>query len=265
METQESSVNRVVVVSGGFDPVHAGHISMIKQARTLGDYLVVGVNSDEWLSRKKGRAFMPWSHRAEIMANLVGVDQVLSFDDTDGSARDLLLKVKKQHSSKTIVFANGGDRTVKNIPEMSVVGVDFVFGIGGSDKLGSSSNFLQNWKDPVVDRSWGTYRVIYENKHEIAVKVKELVVEPEKSLSMQKHQHRSEYWFVTQGDCQVKLVTDQGEDLVNLSAGQDLLIRQGDWHKLQNPYKTHCKIIEIQFGHECEEQDIQRQMDNASQ
>lgn len=266
METREKLVDKIVIVSGGFDPVHAGHISMIKHARSLGDWLIVGVNSDAWLTRKKGRAFMPWHHRAEIISNIVGVDEVLSFDDDDGSACDLLLRARKKYPTSTILFANGGDRTEKNIPEMSLNDIEFIFGIGGSDKLGSSSDFLKNWKNPVVQRPWGEYRVIYENKNTICTKVKELVVDPNKSLSLQRHKHRSEYWFVAEGDCQVQLQENNGKDLIDLTAGQDLLIRRGEWHRLSNPYKTPCKIIEIQFGKRCEEEDIERyQTDNATE
>lgn len=258
MEIQGSFVDKIVIVSGGFDPIHAGHISMIRHARSLGDWLIVGVNSDDWLTRKKGRAFMPWQHRSEIISNVVGVDEVLSFDDSDGSACDLLLKARQKYPAVPIIFANGGDRTEKNIPEMSLAEFEFAFGIGGNDKIGSSSDFLKNWKQPAVQRSWGEYRVIYENKSEICTKVKELVVDPGKSLSLQRHQHRGEYWFVADGDCKVLLQKDDDKNLVDLTAGQDLLIQQGEWHRLTNPYKSPCKIIEIQFGSRCEESDIER-------
>ena len=76
----------IVLVTGGFDPIHSGHINYIKEAKKLGDILVVGVNSDDWLTRKKGRPFMPLSERAEILRNIVGVDFVIDFDDSDGSA-----------------------------------------------------------------------------------------------------------------------------------------------------------------------------------
>ena len=79
-------MNTIVVVSGGFDPIHSGHIRLIKQARLLGDHLIVGINSDEWLSRKKGRAFMPWTERLCILNNLSCVDEVYTFDDDDGTA-----------------------------------------------------------------------------------------------------------------------------------------------------------------------------------
>ena len=78
-------MDTIVVVSGGFDPLHSGHIKLIKEARTLGEYLIVGINSDEWLARKKGRAFMPWQERLCVLNNLASVDEVYTFDDEDGT------------------------------------------------------------------------------------------------------------------------------------------------------------------------------------
>ena len=131
----------IVLVNGGFDPLHSGHISYFKAARTLGDMLIVGLNSDEWLERKKGRAFMPWNERLCIINNLSMVDEVYTFDDSDGSARHFIQQVRAHYPDSKIIFANGGDRTEKNIPEMDVVdaNIEFVFGIGGTDKRNSSS------------------------------------------------------------------------------------------------------------------------------
>ena len=117
----------IVVVSGGFDPVHSGHIKLIKAARALGDQLIVGINSDEWLARKKGRAFMPWNERLCVLNNLSSVDEVYTFDDEDGTACHLLQQVRAHYPDAQIVFANGGDRTASNIPEMTVVDPDLTF------------------------------------------------------------------------------------------------------------------------------------------
>ena len=80
----------IVVVTGGFDPLHSGHIVYFKDAKKLGDKLIVGINSDEWLVNKKGRPFMPLSERSEIIKNLTVVDEVITFDDQDNSASDAL-------------------------------------------------------------------------------------------------------------------------------------------------------------------------------
>ena len=123
-----------ILVTGGFDPIHSGHIAYLESAAQEGTQLVVGVNSDEWLTRKKGRSFMPWSERAAIISALTCVNDVMSFDDSDDSAIDAIRRTKAKYPNDQIVFANGGDRTKENIPEMVFEDVDFIFGVGGEDK-----------------------------------------------------------------------------------------------------------------------------------
>lgn len=241
----------IVVVSGGFDPVHSGHIKLIKEARLLGDMLIVGINSDEWLARKKGRAFMPWNERLCILNNLSSVDEVYTFDDEDGTACHLLQQVRAHYPNDKIIFANGGDRTQENIPEMSINGVEFVFGVGGENKANSSSWILQEWKAPKTERPWGYYRVLHEAP---GMKVKELVVEPGQSLSMQRHAHRREYWVVQEGNCKVE--TDSSTLLLDTHQTVDIPV--GAWHRLSNPFTNPCRIVEIQYGDACEESDIER-------
>lgn len=136
--------NTIVAVSGGFDPIHSGHIKMIYQARTLGDLLIVGINSDSWLTRKKGKFFMPFTERAYIVNSIKGVDSVLSFNDDDNTSCDFLIKLKNEYPESHIIFANGGDRTAQNIPEMNIPGIEFKFDVGGG-KTASSSEFLKDW------------------------------------------------------------------------------------------------------------------------
>jgi cytidyltransferase-like protein len=242
----------IVVVSGGFDPVHSGHIKLIKQARLLGDMLIVGINSDEWLARKKGRAFMPWQERLCVINNLQQVDEVYTFDDDDGTATHLLQQVRAHYPADRIIFANGGDRTQDNIPEMAVPNVEFVFGVGGTDKANSSSWILQEWKTPRTDRAWGYYRVLHEVP---GTKVKELTVMPGHSLSMQRHQQRAEHWHVTEGRC----VVNFGDGVQERTLHQFQHIAVGQWHQLTNPFDVPCRIVEIQYGTECIEEDIERQ------
>ena len=129
----------VVIVSGGFDPLHSGHISYLESAKRLGDHLVVALNSDNWLTKKKGRPFMPFEERAGIIERLEMVDTVWGFDDSDGSAKAALEQAKKAYEHHRIIFCNGGDRTKDNIPEMEVEGIEFEFGVGGDNKSNSSS------------------------------------------------------------------------------------------------------------------------------
>jgi len=109
-------MQKIIVVSGGFDPIHSGHVSLLNHAKQLGDVLIVGLNSDAWLTRKKGRAFMPYIERKSVLDNLRMVDHVIAFDDTDGTAIDLLRWVKEFYPDDQIAFANGGDQNNDTIP-----------------------------------------------------------------------------------------------------------------------------------------------------
>ena len=250
---------KIILVTGGFDPCHSGHLAYFKAARTLGDRLIVGLNSDAWLTRKKGRPFMPVQERLALVGNLNMVDEVVTYNDDDGSSCDAIRVVRARYPDADIVFANGGDRTQDNIPEMSVQDsrVTFAFGVGGQDKRNSSSWILQEWKAPQTQREWGYYRVL----HEVAgMKVKELTVDPGQSLSMQRHQHRAEYWIVSEGECIVNSRLSSGYALppTHLHAHQEYRIAVGEWHQLTNPFDVPCKIVEIQYGEHCVEEDIER-------
>ena len=247
--------NRIVVVSGGFDPVHTGHILLLNSAKTHGDYLIVGVNSDEWLRRKKGRAFMPWSERSAIVANMKAVDEVMAFDDIDGSACNLLEKVKAYYPGFPIIFANGGDRTAVNIPEMRIEDIIFKFGIGGENKANSSSWILEEWKHPKTERLWGYYRVLHEGS---GYKVKELVIEPGKRLSMQRHFKREEHWYVLKGKCDIQTKYLNISQMVPLVENNSYNIGLEVWHQGQNNTDTDVHILEVQYGTECIEEDIER-------
>ena len=146
-------MKKFVLVSGGFDPLHQGHLAYLEAAYRLGDGLIVGLNSDEWLARKKGKGLLPFADREAVLNALWMVDEVWAFDDSDGSASDFIRKVIEQFSDCRFVFANGGDRDGSNIPEMSVddYRLDFAFGVGGSDKLNSSSDILADYRAWVVD------------------------------------------------------------------------------------------------------------------
>jgi mannose-6-phosphate isomerase-like protein (cupin superfamily) len=160
------------------------------------------------------------------------------------------------------VFANGGDRTKENIPEMDLLQemlhLEFVFGVGGEDKKNSSSWILQEWKAPKTIRSWGYYRVLHEVP---GMKVKELTVDPGKSLSMQRHQHRAEYWIVSEGRANVNRMTANSYSLPSseIAKHEEQKISVGEWHQLTNPHDEPVKIVEIQYGSQCVEEDIERQ------
>lgn len=250
----------IVLVTGGFDPIHSGHIAYFEAAKKLGDMLVVGVNSDSWLTRKKGLPFMPSSERISIVSNLSMVNHCILFDDSDGSAKEAIKNVRMMYPDAKIIFANGGDRTAKNIPEMDLVddNLEFVFGVGGEDKKNSSSWILQEWKAPKTSRQWGYYRVLHENGNE--VKLKELIVEPGKTLSMQRHQQRAEHWFVSEGTATVYTLNRKTDaELWGVfTKHQHIHINKEEWHQLANETDKQLKIIEIQYGENCVEEDIER-------
>jgi len=134
----------VIVLSGGFDPMHVGHLRMMQEAAKMAEIVIVGVNSDDWLMRKKGYVFMSHDERREMVQGVRGVSKAMSFDDSDNSACDLLKKVRALWTTFKIAFANGGDRTSENIPEISVaeeLDIDLIWGIGGG-KVQSSSELV---------------------------------------------------------------------------------------------------------------------------
>lgn len=134
---------RVVAVSGGFDPVHIGHVRMFQEARNLGDELVVIINNDNWLRAKKGYVFSPEEERVELIQHFPFVDRVVLTkhpeEVSDRSVCDALEALRPD------VFANGGDRFADNVPELALcerLGIEMVFNIGGN-KIQSSSDMVK--------------------------------------------------------------------------------------------------------------------------
>ena len=139
---------KVSLVTGGFDPIHSGHISYFSRAKDFSDFLVVGLNTEEWLTKKKGKYFQSWKERAEIISHLTMVDAVITVPDDDkGSACGAIAKCLE--IADTVVFCNGGDRGKSNTPETDKYGddprVQFEFGIGGDNKMNSSSWILKGY------------------------------------------------------------------------------------------------------------------------
>ncbi|HMO77689.1 MAG TPA: adenylyltransferase/cytidyltransferase family protein [Candidatus Paceibacterota bacterium] len=215
---------KTIVISGGFDPIHPGHIAMIESAREYGDVHIV-VNSDDWLVRKKGFFFQPWTDRKKILEAYT--PHVHAVDDTDGTVCEALRRIKPDY------FGNGGDRTNKNTPELDVcadLGITPVFELGGG-KYSSSSTI--NGRQRVPTR-WGSYDVLLDMPQ---LKVKILNIEAGKKLSLQRHEKRSEFFF-----------TPHGEVRVNLP---------GVWHAPHAPENEALTILEVQVG-ASEEGDIDR-------
>lgn len=204
-----------IAISGGFDPIHPGHVAMIEDAQKFGEVHII-VNSDEWLIRKKGFFFQPWIDRKKILEAYT--PHIHEVDDSDGTVCEALRRIKPDY------FGNGGDRGKTNTPELDVcveLGIEPVFEIGGG-KYSSSSAL--NAKQRVLTR-WGWYDVILD-MHKL--KVKMLHIEPKMSLSLQRHSDRSEFFF-----------TPSGEVKINLP---------GVWHTLTAPEGESLEILEVQVG-----------------
>ena len=145
----EQKMSNIILVSGGFDPIHSGHIKLINDANKYGDVVVL-LNSDAWLRNKKGKEFLPFNERKIIMQNIKGVIDVIEFDDSDKSCIDGLKKARKKYTNKIIKFANGGDRNNKTTPETTFCNQNNIkplWGIGGNNKSNSSSWILKKWKE----------------------------------------------------------------------------------------------------------------------
>ena len=144
----DKKMHSIVLISGGFDPVHSGHIKLIEEASKHGD-IVVLLNSDEWLRKKKGKEFLSFKERSVIMNALKNVIDVISCGEADRTCIDGIKKVIKKYPNQTIKFANGGDRNNNTTPETKFCeenDIDLLWGIGGNNKSNSSSWILKNWE-----------------------------------------------------------------------------------------------------------------------
>jgi len=142
-------MNDIILVSGGFDPIHSGHINLIKEASKHGDVVIL-LNSDAWLIQKKGKEFLPYKERKTIMNALKSVIDVIAFDDSDKTCIDGIRKAIAKYPNRKIKFANGGDRNDNTSPLPEIVyceqnKVKVLWGIGGDNKANSSSWILKKW------------------------------------------------------------------------------------------------------------------------
>ena len=249
---------KIVVVRGGFDPIHSGHISYFKSAKGLGEKLVVALNSDAWLIKKKEKFFMPFEERKIIIENLSMVDEVIDFDDDEfGSASQALIKIKGFYPKDEIIFCNGGDRTKDNIPEMQIKDILFEFGVGGEDKKNSSSWILKDYQYDKEERVWGEFYNLFSNDF---LKLKELIIKPKQGMSFQRHFLRNEIWFISKGQCSVNFSKDDPDNFeeISLHTEETFHVQKEAWHQIFNPFDEPCHIIEIQYGEETNEDDIER-------
>ena len=146
-------MNDIVLISGGFDPIHSGHILLIQEASKCGDVVVL-LNSDKWLQAKKEKEFLPYKEREIIMRSIKKVIDVISFNDDDKTCIDGIRKAISKYPNHRIKFANGGDRNNKSSPATETKfcnsnGIETLWEIGGSNKTNSSSWILKRWKEKV--------------------------------------------------------------------------------------------------------------------
>ncbi len=241
-----------VVVSGGFDPVHIGHIRLFKKARKLGDKLIVIVNSDNFLLEKKGYVFMSFKERKEIIENISYVDKVFKSIDKDNTVIESIKALKEKNLID--IFANGGDRQNKDdIPEYSLcekLGIETVFEVGG-EKIQSSSNLIKPFENYLERRSWGFFENLEKGKKYL---VKRIVVEKKEKLSVQYHNNRTENWVIVGGKGKVK----KGYEEIICEVGSSFYISKKEIHSVENIGDEPLVIIEIQIGDKLSEEDIVR-------
>ena len=236
---------------------------MFREADSRYKKVIVGLNSDEWLARKKGKPFMSFSSRKAVLESMYMIDSVLSFDDADNSAISLLKDCMSLYPNSKLIFGNGGDRSNSNYPEWEFcqannIGIDDT--LGGSYKMNSSSMLLDSWKTDSTIRDWGMWKVLHKYSPN-TTKIKELVVNPKESLSWQMHHQRSEVWFVREGTATVHYsdYPDTNIEKSILRKNDVFIIPLAKWHRLSNETKEILSIIEIQYGNDCIESDIERQ------
>ena len=252
---------RWVAVSGGFDPLHIGHVRMFETAKKLGDKLVVILNNDNWLKTKKGFAFMPQKERKELIESFPFVDKVVLTthkpNDTDKSVVNALKNLKPA------IFANGGDRKPSGdpIPEVELcekLGIKIVYNIGHGGKVQSSSWMINAARRPASRsvRPWGEY---FGWDKGDGWNLKTIYIKPGKRLSLQYHHHREEWWLLVDGDA-TAIVQDEGaEHSVELEKGKVFKVQKKQVHRLAS--KKGGTVVEVAYG-DFDEEDIVRIQDD---
>jgi len=243
------------LVSGGFDPVHVGHLRMFQDAKKIADNVVLLLNNDEWLTRKKGKPFMTQNQRKEILEEFKSISRVIIQKTSEPSSSQAIEEFVSNNPNKNICYCNGGDRSnVNNIREEDIclkLGVDMQFGIGGEKKIESSSNLTKNYLGEIEKKPWGNYHIIARN---LGYQIKEIKVSVDSKLSLQKHNNRAEFWQIIRGKCKVT-VDDRHQEL---RENEHVYIPKNTFHRIENTGDNELVFVEIQLGDDLEEDDIIR-------
>ena len=240
-----------IIISGGFDPIHIGPLRMIKDASKLGKKLIVIANCDRFLVDKKGYAFMPIQERLEILESFHGVDRAVESIDEDMTVCKTIEWLAKDED--IACFANGGDRKNEaDIPESVVCkkyGIEMEFNVGGG-KIQSSSSLVGG----EVKKPWGSYKTFEKGDGYL---LKRMTVNPGEILSLQSHENRSEFWYVSEGIATVEC----DDNVFDLKKHESTNIPQKSKHRLSNNSNEVLKVIEVQIGDLLSEKDITRYED----
>ncbi|MDC0443022.1 cupin domain-containing protein [Gammaproteobacteria bacterium] len=259
-----------VAVSGGFDPLHSGHISLFKDASKYGKVIAI-INNDNFLLRKKKYIFMPIAERLNVVSsNKYIEDTFVSIDQDDTVSSSIQHLIDSGFNIK--YFANGGDRETRfDIPESDVCtknNIELIFGVGGG-KTQSSSELTQNLfslmssekliskhikTKQIIQKPWGSYQTLYEEDKFL---LKKLIINPGEEISNQFHNYRHEHWVLVSGNIEV-ILEDQK---TKMSFNDYIYIPRGSKHQIINPFNEPSEIIEIQSGEILSEDDIVRLSD----
>ncbi len=261
-KAQKKAGIRWVAVSGGFDPLHVGHVRMFAAARKLGDKLVVILNNDHWLRDKKGFAFMPQNERAEMIQMFPFVDKVVITNHASGDLDRSV--VRELRHLKPHIFANGGDRKPDGdpVPEVALcreIGIKIAYNVGRGGKVQSSSWMIRDASRAFARsvRPWGEF---YGWDTGESWHLKTLYVSPKKRLSLQYHKHRSELWVLVSGDAIATIGSQKGKlKRVALKRGELFAVPKGYVHRLES--KKGGVLVEISQG-KFDENDIVRLEDD---
>ena len=244
-------MRKLSVVSGGFDPLHGGHLDLLRAASDLGDMLCVLVNSDEWLIRKKGYAVLSQDERIAVVRSMGFVNTAGLAQDSDDTVVESLRVLARDNPDYQIVFCNGGDRGATNTPEahfVESVGGLCVYGVGGTNKVNSSSDAYPRG-GRTVQRLWGSYVDHYRSDEMV---VKTLYIAEGLGTSYQRHRHRDEIWLVREGKVRVRF----GDTDEIHGPGSVLIVPRNMWHSVE-ARGEFAVVQEVQVGF-CREDDIER-------